>query len=535
MMMRYLDEAVETCENLLPQSDLNAEASAAQPLNDYHSSAQSWTQACQTVGNILAGMGFVEESYPWRSMALDAEPNSAKFYAESGRIYSQCEVWDKAIYFCQRTLDYQPDSVRTRRLLAKIYNQMGNYRLESQTLNELLTLQPEKATPEGHYQLGQVMTKQGQIEAAVRCYRRAIAQDAKYAAAYYALCELWAQQQQWDEAVMLLEQLIEKLSVEDESSDASDLATAHYRLGRVYRQSKQVEKAIEQFRQALRLNSHLHWAYMGLLNSLMQMQRWDEVIAPCQKLTHRAEEFPWIYTFMANALAAKGELQEAAIAHQKAFALRGWTACSERGYTFKRTWFAQNIPIWEQHLAEAVQQPAVRDPLRILSLGCQDAAALCWLIDCVLVQPEDRLLCLSQQSSEQLNQNVTDNIARLSELEKFAYAEGDILQTLTEKIPQSEVFTAVVIQDKRKDASYIQSLASQAWERLKPGGILFIKDCHWRHPSDPNQSAQAGIDAFVSSAGDRAEVLHRSHEIIIRKIAMRTHQTENASQEIPNA
>lgn len=101
MMMQDLNEAVENCEILIAQSvspDIEAEQSSSILI----SAQPSWTQACQTVGNILTSMGFIEEAYPWHSMALDIAPNTARFYAESGRIYNQCEEWDKAIHFCQR-------------------------------------------------------------------------------------------------------------------------------------------------------------------------------------------------------------------------------------------------------------------------------------------------------------------------------------------------------------------------------------------------------------------------------------------------
>jgi len=564
MMMRYLDEAVETCETLL------------QPDNE-SISAQSWTEACQTVGNILTGMGFVEESYPWRSMALDETPNAAQFYAESGRVYSQCEVWDRAIYFCQRTLEHAPDNVTVRHRLAKIYNQTGNYRQESQTLNELLALQPDKATAEGHHQLGRILEQQGQNQAAQNCYERAIAQDDRYATAYYALGDLLAQQGQRDRAIALFEQLISILesAVEvstpreqaneapDESpeeqvpslSSSQQQAMAHYRLGRVHRQSGQLEQAVVQFRQSLKLDAHLHWAYMGLLNTLIQMQRWDEVIAPCQKLVHRADEFPWIYTFMGNALAGKEEWAEAAVAHQKAFERRGWTECAERGYAYGQTWFAESIPVWETHLAavggtvvtERHSEDAGRDyPLYALSLGSSDAASLCWLIDKVLSHREDRLICLAPQISESLQHNAS----KLAHPEKLAFEAAEIVPYLSDESAEaadSEAaepeaaepgapFSLIVVQGDRREADYLRSLLPLAWERLTLGGILIVKDYQWTHPEDPAQSSQIGIDDFVTAISNSAEILHRSHQLMLKKTGVQALTKETVVlEEIPNA
>ena len=42
---------------------------------------------------------------------------------------------------------------------------------------------------------------------------------------------------------------------------------------------------------------------------------------------------------------------------------------------------------------------AYGSPLRLLSLGTQDDSSLLWLVDTVLVEPEDRLICLSNTAS----------------------------------------------------------------------------------------------------------------------------------------
>ena len=523
MMMRYLDEAVETCENLL---HTGAQTSSAEASN-----TQSWTQACQAVGNVLTGMGFVEESYPWRSMALDESPDGAKFYAESGRIYSECEAWDRAIYFCQRTLEYQPENISIRHRLANIYHQTGRYRKESQVINELLSIQPDKANAEGHHTLGQLLAKQGQLEAAKTCYERAIAQDSQYVSAYYALGELLIQQQQWLQAIELFEHLVEQSKqLEDKAIAVSTQATAHYRLGRVYRQSNQLEPAVAEFKQALKLDPQLHWAYMGLLNTLMQMQRWDEVIAPCQNLIHRAEEFPWICTFLGNAFANKEEWTQAADAHQQAFSLRGWLQCAERKYTYSQTWFAQSIPLWEEALAANNLLSAMRSPIQALSIGIQDDAMLFWLADKVLSHPDDRLACIATKISSRLKQN----IEKLAQPQNLVIKEG-IDHPLSElKDVEAGTLSIAVVQRDYVWTVPLQSLISEVWMRLAPNGILVIKDSQWQHPDDPSLSAPSVIDAFVAAAGDQAEVMHRSHQIFIRRNNIQVISKEALAQEIPN-
>ncbi len=516
MMMQYLDEAVTACENLLEVSSSPTDAASES------SNVQlSWTEACQTVGNVLTGMGFVEEAYPWRSMAFDLAPDRAKFYAESGRVYCQCEAWDKAIYFCQHALEQQPENASVRRRLAGIYNQLGNYREETQVVNELLTLQPETATAQGHHQLGQVLQKQGRSKQAAKCYERAIAQDNQYVAAYYALGEVWSQQRQWDKAVALFEGLIEERPNE---------AMAHYRLGRVHKQAQQFEQAIACFRSALKIDAQLHWAYMGLLNTLMQMQRWDETIEICQGVLNVSDRFPWIYGFMGNAFARKGDLSQAASCHQQSFAAQGWQGCAEQDYQFGLTWFSESISLWKAHLAPLNERLAERSLIRALALGSRNDGSLFWLADEVLQQPGDRLLCLTPQIDEAFEMN----LRKSAQAEKIVVEVGNLPQQLaglTESKPSEsrpfeskpsdqkseQAFEIIVVQSDRRRADEVKAIATQAWNLLKPGGFILFRDYLWHHPTEPAQSSKVGIDAFIAVVTNHAAVLHQSHQLMLKK------------------
>ena len=524
MIKQYLDEALSNCETLLPShppTPLNNPSASALTQLEQPQLEQQWMEACQTVANILTSMGFIQEAYPWRSMAFDPVPNSAKFYAESGRVCSQCEAWEQAIYFCQRTLEYDPDNTAVHRQLAQVYYRIGDRTAETQILDNLLAKRPDAAEAEGHYQLGQVLQGQSQRLQAIACYQRAIEQNSQYADAYYALGDLWSQQGNQAQTVELFQQMVEQLP---------ETAQAHYRLGRAYRQTQQTEPAIAAFRTAIRLDSHLHWAYMGLLNILMQRSLWDEVIAICQSVIaaveletdelktaeldanlQEIENVAWAYCFMGNAQAKKGNLQLATRAHQNAFALRGWPQAAERDYQFGLNWFSENIPVWAEYIAPLNELSVLRHPLRILSLGTQDDSSLLWLVDTVLIEPDDQLTCLSSHLSDALQQNR----AKLPQPEKLVLHEGDP-QTQLDTL-QEETFDWIYVQSDRKQADYLQSVSASLWRSLKVSGLICFKDYQWKHPNHPNQASKVGIDAFIAAVGDSAEILCRSHQVILRK------------------
>lgn len=525
MIKQYLNEALSACEKLLANQPIEQSGSqptettstavvmlgeeAAQAATTQHSlaqPAQEWMEACQTVANILTSMGFVKEAYPWRSMALDLAPEHAKFYAESGRVCSQCEAWEQALYFCQRTLEYEPDNAAVHCQLAKVYHQMGDRAAEIETLNKLLAQRPEKADAEGHYQLGQVLRGQQQTSAAIACYKRAIEQDKQYEAAYYALGDLQAQSGNYAQTVELFEQMVQQLP---------ETASARYRLGRAYRQTQQPEQAIEAFRAAIALDPQLRWPYMGLLTILMQRNLFDEAIATCQSAIERtkqeSEDTAWAYCFLGNAQAKKGEATLATRAHQQAFALKKWSQAAERDYHFGQTWFSENIPVWAEHLQPLNELSAIRPPLRMLSLGAQDESSLLWLVDTVLIEPGDQLLCLSDRQSNQFQQNRE----KLTKADKLVLQTDDILTRLEELAEESLDFA--YIQSNCKRADYLRAVSTCIWKSIKPSGLMCFKDYQWQHPSDPNQSSKVGVDAFIAAVSNKAEVLCRSHQVMLRK------------------
>lgn len=517
MIMKYLDEAVTTCESLLPQLLEGTEAQSGVHSGVHsgaYDQAMPWIEACQTVGSILSSMGFVEESHTWQSMAFDIAPDTAKFYVESGHVYSQCEMWERAIYFCQRTLDYQPDNAEMYRQLAGLYHQVGDYKAESQMMHRLLIKQPDQANAKGHYQLGQLMERQGADDKAAQCYEQAIARSQQFVKAYHALAKLWRRQGKHSRVIPLLEQV---------ALLAPDSANVQQQLGRAYRQSGQMELAIDCFRRAIQLDVNMHWAHMGLLNSLMQLKRWDETVEVCQGVVHFVGEFPWAYRFMGNALAKKGDLLGAAEAHRQAFDLRGWPQCTTQQYAFRQSWFSEIIPIWERYLSPLNDAQDTRNPLSVLSLGSGDGSAVCWLVDRVLQRSEDRLLCLTTKSRDLFSKNVE----KLAEPEKFSCRQGELTEQLAQlSADEATGFDVIYVQSDRKAAADIQTLLSLSWPLLKPSGIMIIKDYLWKHPEDTALASKVGIDAFKdslkdspqNSLGEQIEQLHQSHQVIWQKV-----------------
>jgi Flp pilus assembly protein TadD len=95
-----------------------------------------------------------------------------------------------------------------------------------------------------------------------------------------------------------------------------DSDVAHNNLGLVYLNSNRLPLAIEQFDEALRLNSTYSYAHNGLGNALFESGRTAEAIDHYHEALKIDPEYPEAHNGLGNALLATGHLDEA----QKEFA-----------------------------------------------------------------------------------------------------------------------------------------------------------------------------------------------------------------------
>jgi tetratricopeptide (TPR) repeat protein len=492
-MLTYLNDALTRCEQLLKEPN-----------------AADWLNTCYTVGNILSGMGYGEAAYNWRAMALEDEPNRVRFYAESEFIYRQCEAWPKAIYACQQLLDQEPTNPEAQYRLATAYGQLGDRQGEAQALYKLFDLETVDADADKYYRLARALHNQGKPEDAMKCYQMAVAKDAQSPehnpAIYYSFSHILAQQNRWQEVITLMQQML---------THVPQAAQAHEQLGRAYRAQRQSDLAIFHFREAIALDSQSQWGYMGLLNTLMELQRWDEAIETCNAIAHDVEDIAWVYCFMGNAFFRKGDASQAAAYHQQAFSQRGWPRALTQDYRFGLTWFNESIPLWQEVLATL---PA-NEPIMALELGSSDASSTCWLVDQILSHERSRLVCFAPA----FNQVFEQNLAKLPERHKVTQKIQDMsaLSGLLAKNPAKMVFDVMHLQCELdasgKPGSLLQSLATHAWPYLKPGGIMIVKDYQWHHPNDPQESLRSGFQRFIAPLGGQVEILHQTHQAIIRK------------------
>ena len=140
--------------------------------------------------------------------------------------------------------------------------------------------QGHRAQPDfacAHTNLGICSRRQGKLDEAIACYRKAIELDPKYACAHNNLGNALSDQGKLDEAIACYRKAIEL---------DPKYASAHYNLGNALDDQGKLDEAIACYRKAIELDPKYADAHNNLGNALHEQGKLDEAIA-CLPQGHR--------------------------------------------------------------------------------------------------------------------------------------------------------------------------------------------------------------------------------------------------------
>jgi tetratricopeptide (TPR) repeat protein len=187
---------------------------------------------------VKAGQG--EEAVARAKAFLAEAPQDADRYFTLGLAESEQDV-DAAIATFRRTLDMNPRHTLARYNLALVLKRADRLPEAVDTLERAVEIEPR---PEAFYTLGVIYWQQGNIDAAVRALRAAVAADGRYSEAYHTLGAVLAERKEWRAAADALRHAIRL---------RPELAGAHDTLARVLQQSGDTAAGTREFAEADRL------------------------------------------------------------------------------------------------------------------------------------------------------------------------------------------------------------------------------------------------------------------------------------------
>lgn len=295
-------------------------------------------------GNALQMLGEISASIRSYEKALAIQPHYPEVNGNLGSLYAQQERLEKAVYYYQQAITQKPDFAGAYRNVAKIFTEMGDHKKASHCLEKAYELEPEKATAEDHLKLGNTRLKQGQLQAAMTCYRHALRLNPQLAVAYHGIGEIQRLQgdavnalQSYRKATELAPKqpefyhsLGQLLAQQEQTQEALEIykkllelnpnnALAYHQVGDIFKQQWQLKEATAAYRKAIQLNPNSAPSYYSLGKVLAKQEQWQEaasVLRQAMQLDGNADAEA--YKSLADALVQAGETEEAINCYQKA-------------------------------------------------------------------------------------------------------------------------------------------------------------------------------------------------------------------------
>jgi tetratricopeptide (TPR) repeat protein len=163
-----------------------------------------------------------------------------------------------------------------------------------------------------YYNLGIVLSEQGETDQAIDYYRQAITLRPDYAEAHYNLGRLLAEQDHFDDAIAHYEKAVEINPTDPQAQN--NLGVTLFGIGRV-------DDAVVHYRKALEIQPDYAEASCNLANALIALGDFDGAIARYSVCLSRIPDQPEAQYNLASAFLREGRIDEAIVHYQKALQL----------------------------------------------------------------------------------------------------------------------------------------------------------------------------------------------------------------------
>jgi Tfp pilus assembly protein PilF len=210
-------------------------------------SAKERSQLLSMLARVQLAKGNLDESLRTIEEALQLEPGDMVLLFEEASLYMHARQWDQAVARFEKLRDQFPEEKRLLRLcqfsLSNIYVMKGEYRKGEEILEKVLEIDPEDN--QVNNDLGYLWADQGKnLDRAEKMIRKAIAAEPDNGAYLDSLGWVLFKQGKYQEALTPIEEAVKKSTSGD--------TTLWDHLGDVQFQLKQIDKAVESWKRALK-------------------------------------------------------------------------------------------------------------------------------------------------------------------------------------------------------------------------------------------------------------------------------------------
>jgi len=223
--------------------------------------------------------------------------------------YEQSELHrkhEKGLQIMKYYLKENPNDAYVLTKLGDACCGLGRYHEGEAYLRKALEISPDWSKT--NYSLGLTLQMQNKLDAAIRCYKKAVAADPEFAEAYGNLAGIYIGKGMFDEAISELKKALAispdvavglsmlglayyKKGMFDKAIDQykrvlkidAGNADAHFNLGMVYGSKGMINETITQYKRALAINPDLAEAHLNLAVTYYAEKRYELAIKHCDR------------------------------------------------------------------------------------------------------------------------------------------------------------------------------------------------------------------------------------------------------------
>ncbi|MEM9507243.1 MAG: tetratricopeptide repeat protein [Cyanobacteria bacterium P01_E01_bin.35] len=240
---------------------------------------QELAEAHKLMGDALQKTNKAKEAIGYYQEAIKLNPNFAIAYANLGTLYAQQQQWPLAIAHFQQALRIDPEFTAVYQHLVRC--QLQQSAAESPESNQV----PESSqVHHHHFQQGQSLEQQGQIQEALEQYVKATKVEPQRIEIYQKIVKLCEELGLWSEAAKYC-RVILQLSTNSNNTPAHNLALEsttlpqskmlslnaaekHFNLGDLYVKQQDWSQAIAHYQQAIASEPKMGKAHLALARTL---------------------------------------------------------------------------------------------------------------------------------------------------------------------------------------------------------------------------------------------------------------------------
>jgi len=254
-------------------------------------------------GNLDAALDEFED-------VVKTDPDSEAVHFGLANIHFKQRRYDQALHHLAEVRKLNPKMAQAPLCIGRVYMRQSRLVEAMTEFRKALAIDPRMSMV--YISIAQTLAQEKRFAEAESLFRKGLKYDPRSTPARAALSQVYADQGKFDQA-------LEELNMALAYYPADELKSLLYlRIGRVYAGKTEHDAAVEAFQTALSHNNELPPARMGLVESLIQLDRLDEAVAQLREIPRAPQIEPLKYRLWGDIYKRQGLNAQAEEAYRAA-------------------------------------------------------------------------------------------------------------------------------------------------------------------------------------------------------------------------